>query len=257
MDSYNNSKAVIRLREEEAEALYKTGINNSCPYKYFSPQRKVWWAIADQNGNFPYTICQDCYHNNNFGDKDISIKKDLAPVMLVNMPCNCDSRKTEEGFPINIGNGWLLGMYVLEPEVGILNTDCTYLNGRLSIDLPIKYDSCNILLNFKASISCSPNDLRCSVINDGVKQQALLSYVSFEDGDQNIVVISDSDYSQLNFIKSSEIERKGRKVTVCIYLMGTYENLLEFDIYPRHISEPCSFNKENANGEYEPSTISI
>lgn len=62
---------IIKLKKE-AEALYSTGIGNDCPYKYFNQDRKVWWVIDNYTNNFTYTICQECYHKNNSGDRDIS-----------------------------------------------------------------------------------------------------------------------------------------------------------------------------------------
>lgn len=54
--------------------------------------------------------------------------------MLMNMPCNCDGRSIQEGFPINFGNGWMLkNIYNLSNS--IVKTEEIYINGKLLIDL--------------------------------------------------------------------------------------------------------------------------
>jgi len=271
---------MIPLKKEEADALYSTGIGNNCPYKYFNPEKKVWWVISGPNGNLPYTLCQDCYHSNRFGQKDESIKDEIVPLLLVNVPCNCDGRSIQEGFPINIGNGWLLGIYTSQPKITVINTDYSYINGRLSIDAPFDYDFCEFMLNFKASIPHSYNKIKLEIVDEGHTYQTLALGAGFDDGDQNIVFIGNpknASFYRFTFNKSSDISSVSKKFTVKVYVYSNesddadddndnssknnnnngYNLLFEFDVYPRHVNEQCSFNKENIEEIYQPSTISI
>jgi len=108
------------LEKDEAEALFTTGINNDCPAGFFCPTRKVWWVIEGENGSFPYTLCQKCYHNNNFGEENESVKELLQPVMMQGVPCSCDGIKQEDAFPINY-NDYKIGIYEIQPKTVLLN----------------------------------------------------------------------------------------------------------------------------------------
>jgi hypothetical protein len=112
-------KVKIYLDEYEADALYKTGLNNECPGGVFYPQKKVWWIIENPDGSLPYTLCQSCYHNNEFGEKDATIKPTLKPVLMKGMHCCCDGITSNDAFPFVI-NGNRIGIYETKPHVGLL-----------------------------------------------------------------------------------------------------------------------------------------
>jgi hypothetical protein len=123
------------LRREEAEALYNTSFDITCPLKMHVSARKVWWVISSQ-GQLPYTLCQECYHNNRFGLKTSEIKESLEPIILGGIPCNCDGRSIEESYPIILPNGWKLGIYSITPKVGLLNATLYDMDKKIHVEMP-------------------------------------------------------------------------------------------------------------------------
>lgn len=135
----------FKLNFNEANVLFDGNINNHCVYKYFSKSRKVWWCLESNNNIFDYTICQDCYRNNRFGNKSIEIKSKLIPVLVANTACNCDGRTIEESFPIAISCDWKIGIYAVDENL----TNFILLNHY-----------CSVLSNGKAVIRIVPNDTK-------------------------------------------------------------------------------------------------
>src|SRR5947207_15773352 len=94
-------KVELSLDKEEGLSLYNTNIGNECPGGFFSPMKRVWWVIEHEAGKYPFTLCQLCYHNNKFGEKDASIKDTLKPKFLQGIGCCCDGLKAVEAFPFS------------------------------------------------------------------------------------------------------------------------------------------------------------
>lgn len=188
MNQLLSKRIIIEIRNEEAEALYGTGINNECPYKHYNPDRKIWWALMGPGGRLPFTLCQECYHNNIFGDKDASIKPLLKPLLLVGVPCNCDGRKMTEGFPINFGNGWMMGIYTQTPKIGIVGTEYVYSNDKFSIDAVFPHEKCDFMLNFHTETITDANDIVCEIRRD-VDYKTLIMSSATEDGGINLNVL--------------------------------------------------------------------
>lgn len=257
MDFIITNKTMITLNKSEADALYSTGINNDCPYKYFDSNRKVWWSIIGESGDLPYTLCQNCYHNDNFGEKDSSIKEQLVPLMLVNVLCNCDGKTMEDGFPINFGNGWKLGIYGIEPSIHIINTTYNIVDNKFLIDASFPFDNCKFILNFRVSTSYSINELntKCEIIRDGRTFKTILLSGDKTDFDDNISICDSFDED--NFYKFIFNKSINVKFTVKFYSIDqpnkrNDELLFEFDVYPRHINEisimphDIEFNTDNS-----------
>ena len=105
-------KVDLSLAKDEGLVLYNSGINNECPGGVFSPSKRVWWVIHNttETEKYSYTLCQTCYHNNVFGEKDESIKDQLKPVFLQGICCCCDGIKSNEGFPF-VFDKFRIGIY--------------------------------------------------------------------------------------------------------------------------------------------------
>ena len=269
-----NTKTIIPLEIEEAEAFYASGIGNSCPFKYVTSKRKIWWAMQDEKNEFPYTLCQDCYHNNN---NDKFLKDKLKPVMLIDLPCNCDGVTNEQGFPINLGKGWLLGIYTLKPQISIVNADYIYVNcvydnvqqNRLLIDVPFVHNSCDFALNLNLNLKINnPGQLIiCDIIEANINYPATVTEAGFDNGDHNIQLHGDDTKAnsayKFSFNKNDNVKTSSRKFTVKVCTKPNKDNkndkikiLFDFDVYLRHITEPRGFNK-NVDEEYIPATITI
>lgn len=110
----------IRLTYEEACVLWEMNNEsnlNSCPGGYHTPERKIWWGLMI-SGKFIYSICQTCYHNNRFGNNNMTIKSQLKPYIVENMLCNCDGLTEEEAYPsifINDNHKIMVGVYNILP----------------------------------------------------------------------------------------------------------------------------------------------
>lgn len=113
-------ESIFKLMPNEANALYGANINNECPMKYHTDERKVWWT--SDFFNLPYTLCQNCYHVGNYGEKDVSIKNSLVPVLTSNLDCNCDGVKNEIGYPQQLSENWRIGIYLTSPSISLLDT---------------------------------------------------------------------------------------------------------------------------------------
>ena len=268
-----NTEIIIPLDIEEAEAFYASGIGNSCPFKYFTSERKIWWVIQDANDKFPYTLCQDCYHSNSekvYNDKPIKDK--LKSVMLMNILCCCDGVTDMQGFPINLGNGWLLGIYTLRPKISIVNADYIYVNcvhdnvqqNRLLIDVPFVHDLCDFMLNFKIHNIDIDWLISCDIIESNTNYRAAATEVGFPDGDHNIRLFgaeAHSSHYKFSFNKNDNV-KISRKFTLKIRTRPRKDNgndeklLFDIDIYLRHITEQCGFSK-NVDEGYIPASVAI
>ena len=305
-----NTRVMIEMKKEEAEALYKSGINNDCPSKYYNPARKIWWSIPDPKGRLPYTLCQECYHSNRFGEynsKDITtFKESLVPMLINGIPCNCDGTTQTQGFPINFENGWTLGIYTVQPTISIIKTDTTYIDGRVCIDAPLENydndDECELALNFSTDSFTTPNDVVCE-IEDGNKKFSTLvrctmsqegyynfnitgsantvaKYYKFRFGknfndkltvkmysrldevsganDYNCPDSDDDNYGDLIFKEDTSNKKinfqninvlnldsidTGKAIVEKKEKPTGHKLLFEFDLYPRHVSNPSVIHK--------------
>lgn len=151
---------IIYLTPEEAKLLYNPIIDIECPFRYYTDARKVWWAIIDigSRNSLPYTICQDCYHNNRFGyNYDPNIKDQLVPILTTNIRCNCDGRTIEESYQIKINNEWSLGIYTLNPKVNTVNM--YYNNNNSMATAYIPFNKSKYVLCLNANITIPNNNV--------------------------------------------------------------------------------------------------
>lgn len=191
-------KSAIEITPEEAEALYSTGISNKCNYSYPYSKKKVWWAISQEdNLIFPFTICQECYHLNRFGYENASIKQDLRPFLICGTHCTCDGRKQDESNPINLGQGWLLGIYNDKNEIKLLNTKITYEKNSTVVDVEYPYENgCSIILNLTSNVQDNDDfyDYEC-VIEDPLAT-VFISCTSMRYTNNTFNLIFDYNYTE-------------------------------------------------------------
>lgn len=117
---------IVKLDKSEADVLYdlyEKNDNNFCPAGMFCPDKKIWWVSSKENveEHLSYTLCQKCYRNNNFGDKDESIKEELEPYIMDGVGCSCDGVTYQDAFPIDLGNGFKCGVYHIKPKMFLLS----------------------------------------------------------------------------------------------------------------------------------------
>ncbi|AYV80650.1 MAG: hypothetical protein Harvfovirus4_14 [Harvfovirus sp.] len=186
----SGQKVMIKLEAEEAEALYGTKINTQCPVKYYDGTKKVWWVIHGENddASLPYTICQDCYHEGRFGEKDASVKKDLKAVMLVNLLCNCDGRKLFDGFPISFGNGWFCGIYSVTPYTSLLKTDYNYEKDVMCMDVCFPFQVAKYAICLYTENISFPENIFCEITDDCSTFKANVTANPIPEGGYNIMI---------------------------------------------------------------------
>ncbi len=139
---------IIKLTNNEAELLYHPTMKNYCPYKYFTSERRVWWTsspITNIN-SLSYTICQDCYHDENFSLNNLVIKKNLVPIIIENTECNCDAKTIDESYQV-LSADCNIAVYLTSPKFTlpelsvsssdplVLNINCLYKKSRFVINV--------------------------------------------------------------------------------------------------------------------------
>ncbi|AYV83991.1 MAG: hypothetical protein Hyperionvirus15_29 [Hyperionvirus sp.] len=217
-------QTMVQLVDEEAEALYSTKINVNCPFKYYDAGKKVWWVINGPNGSFPFTICQECYHTGRFGDKDISIKKDLKPMILVNMPCNCDGRKLFDGYPISFGNGWFCGLYSVTPYISMLKTDYNYDKDKMCIDISFPFQTAKYAICLYSDNIIYPENIICEIAEEHVTHKTVLTPNPNQEGGHNMTIHNNNnENNSFNFVFDNTLPLN--KFTVKIY--DTTEDLTD------------------------------
>ena len=237
------SKITIELTKSEANAFYKSNIGNDCPLKYFIPFRKIFWTLSTNNNPLSYTVCQNCYHNNKFGDKDISIKDKLKPYMVINAPCNCDGITNEKGLPINVNNKWLMGIYSINnSNVSLLNSTISYKNNILYINSYTSLNRCNYSIYLYSLIPHSP--FITIETYDHNNRELYLPYNATRP-----YIIFDDKYNETSMLKNhlifdNENTNNLNNILIRIFeLTPTGKNkLIEFYLSIKHISCINKFN---------------
>lgn len=116
----------FKLTKEEAEILYKYGDKKECPLKYHTNERRIWWVFEkylNSESPVPYSFCDECYYNNKFGTYGSDVKSTLVPILTDQMPCNCDASSHASSYPVQLSDGWKVGIYTKTPKVKLLNTN--------------------------------------------------------------------------------------------------------------------------------------
>jgi len=116
---------IFKLTKEEANLLQTINPSIKCPLKLHTRERRIWWVIEEigqGHYEYPYSVCQQCYTNNNFGSKPPSIKDQLMPVITNGIiSLNCDASKIKDCHPIDLQFNWKMSVYMTYPETKLLN----------------------------------------------------------------------------------------------------------------------------------------
>ena len=256
---------IIKLDTEEAEALYATSINNECPYKCYYSGKRVWWAIIESSKSLPYTLCQDCYHNNRFGDKDISIKKNLKPIMICNIACNCDGVKLLDGFPITLNNGWRCALMTVSPKMTLIKNDYIYMDKKLLIEAEFPFLSCKWVLNFyfpNNNLEAVFGFLLLCEVTDSENQNILSSVLTVYPLQETGYVLSLLTPDTMNshkFLYDKAFSRGINKLTFKIYKSEesklTKNLILEFEIIFKHSEDQTNKDTLSISEEFKSVTI--
>lgn len=113
---------LIPLTTEEAEIFYNVGTTNSCPYKFLTSEKKVWWIAHTTTINLRLTICQTCYHQNKLGKYDMNIKKFLSPFITEGIKLCCDGATDDESYPLKFNENLMGAIYMTRPYLSLLNS---------------------------------------------------------------------------------------------------------------------------------------
>ena len=203
------NKKMVMLTNEEAEAFYNSGQFNECPYKYYTPRRKIWWAVIESipgsEDSLPYTLCQDCFHNNRFGEmEDPNIKNKLVPILTMNVGCNCDGRTTEESFPVQLNDNWKLAVHTLSPTLSLLKSSYSHETNLVRVDTEFEkfdyalcflcntiqnvnielFDSANVSMNVNSYVS-KYIDNRCLITINSIGTAFDLKLLQFDKNNNN------------------------------------------------------------------------
>jgi len=234
------SKYYISISEKEALEFYKEKYASDCPFKYFTSDKKIWWAVINGD-NLPYTLCNDCYFNNRFGDSDVSIKLQLKPIFTYNLSCNCDGRTFDESFPLNLGDGWKLAVYATSPKLKLLKMGNIDINNNVQIAtayIDLKESEYEIWLGH--SLLESIENITCEL---NINKNLIKPFLHNVPG-TNFIAISLISINNKNFInyKKLHFDEKNNTVNVKLFTSNnnyqtknTKELLVEFELVIKYV----------------------
>lgn len=256
----------LYLEKEEAEALYSTGINNDCPAGFFCPTKKVWWVIENENGNYPYTLCQNCYHNNNFGEQTEDVKDLLQPLFLQSIPCCCDGIKQNDAFPLFLdgNNDFRIGIYQLHPKIVLINgvkNENNNNNNDLVIDISVPeekiiYVICILCLNVNIDPSDVVNKIKCRTFDKDNNEENSIhtAPMGMQNGEIRVDlmgIFNNETHSvnpfKIQFTETNKEEKRRLQILI------NEEIIVDFNLIIRHDSfkDNLNINSETTNNDFD------
>lgn len=197
-------KTEFTLEKEEGLSLYNSGIGNECPGGLFSPLKKVWWIIESETIGYPYTLCQTCYHNNRFGEKDASIKEQLIPRFLQGIGCCCDGIVVNEAFPFTFGV-FRVGIYSTLPKTQQLFA--TKQDNCLNVKTNEKKMTYVICVRYIANFESEFTGFKCKLINkNGESQNVIFTITQHDSNGFQVEILGTRDSVTSNIITPNKFK---------------------------------------------------